>query len=66
MMCATVENKTMPNFVSWTRENLDKFAYDAYAKLQAQDDRIQQLQCDLQDAIAAYRALIKEQELSRT
>jgi hypothetical protein len=66
MMCATVENKTMPNVVSWTRENLDKFAYDAYAKLQAQDDRIQQLQCDLQDAIAAYRALIKEQELSRT
>ena len=49
----------MPNFETWERENLNKFAYDAYEKLQLQDDRIQQLQCDLQDAIAAYRALMQ-------
>ena len=38
-----------------------KFADEAYAKLCEQDDRIQQLQCDLKTAIEAYRALTKEQ-----
>lgn len=37
-----------------------KFADEAYAKLCEQDDRIQQLQCDLKTAIEAYRALTKE------
>jgi len=53
----------MPEFKTWTRENLDKFATDAYLKLQEQEDLIQQLNCDLKDAIKAYRDLIKAQEL---
>jgi hypothetical protein len=32
---------------------------EAYAKMQEQDDRIQQLQNDLKTAINAYRELIK-------
>ena len=56
--CQTVERKSMPEFKVWTRDNLDKFATDAYLKLVEQEDLIQQLQCDLKDAIAAYRALI--------
>ena len=48
----------MPTFETWDRETLNKFAYDVYAQLQSQNDRIQQLQCDLQDAIEAYRALM--------
>jgi hypothetical protein len=52
----------MPRFETWERETLDKFAYDSYAKLLEQGDQIQQLQCDLKDAIAAYRELIKAQE----
>jgi hypothetical protein len=50
----------MPNFETWDRATLDRFAYECYEKLQEQDDRIQQLQCDLQDAIAAYRELITQ------
>jgi len=49
----------MPDFKTWDRENLDKFAYDAYMKLVEQEDLIQQLQCDLKDAIEAYRELMR-------
>ena len=49
----------MPAFDTWSQENLAKFAMEAYAKMQEQDDRIQQLQNDLKDAIRAYRELIK-------
>jgi len=56
----------MPEFKTWSRENLDQFAYEAYMKLQEQEDLIQQLHCDLKDAIEAYRVLIKEQAPSRT
>jgi hypothetical protein len=49
----------MPTFDTWSQENLAKFAADAYAKMQEQDDRIQQLQNDLKTAINAYRELIK-------
>lgn len=48
------------SFNTWTHENLAEFAKEAYAKLQQQDDQIQQLQCDLKDAIEAYRKLIRE------
>lgn len=48
----------MPTFETWERETLNKFAYDAYTQLQQQDSKIQQLQCDLKDAIAAYRELM--------
>lgn len=50
----------MPDFKTWDRENLDKFAYDAYIKLVEQEDLIQQLQCDLKDAIEAYRVLMRK------
>ena len=49
----------MPAFDTWSQENLAKFAAEVYAKMQEQDDRIQQLQNDLKTAINAYRELIK-------
>ena len=49
----------MPNFELWSQENLAKFAMEAYAKMQQQNDQIQQLQNDLKDAIKAYRELLK-------
>lgn len=47
----------MPQFESWSHENLVKFAYDAYRMLQTQDDQRQQLQNDLKDALAECRRL---------
>jgi hypothetical protein len=49
-----------PDFQTWSQANLAKFANEAYAKLCEQDDRIQQLQCDLKTAIEAYRAVTKQ------
>ena len=49
----------MPSFEVWERKTLDKFAYDAYSKLLEQEDLIQQLNCDLKDAIEAYRVLMR-------
>ena len=49
----------MPSFETWNQENLAKFAAEAYAKMQQQQDQIEQLQNDLKDAIKAYRELIK-------
>jgi hypothetical protein len=49
----------MPEFKTWSRENLDQFATEAYIKLQEQEDLIQQLNCDLKDAIEAYRVLMR-------
>lgn len=49
----------MPQFETWTHDNLVKFAQDANDKLKLQDDRIQQLQCDLKDAVEAYRVLMR-------
>lgn len=50
-------NKAM--FEVWEHQNLVDFCYAAEASMQTQDDRIQQLQCDLKDAINAYREIIK-------
>ena len=52
----------MSNFKTWTQENLAQFAEEANAKMIQQNDRIEQLQCDLKDAIAAYRALMRKGE----
>ena len=52
----------MSNFKTWTQENLAQFAQQANDKMVEQDDRIQQLQCDLKDAIEAYRALMRKAE----
>ena len=55
----------MSNFKTWTQENLAAFAQAANDKMVEQDDRIQQLQCDLKDAIEAYRALMRKGESQR-
>jgi uncharacterized glyoxalase superfamily metalloenzyme YdcJ len=52
----------MSNFKTWTQENLAQFAQEANDKMIEQDDRIQHLQCDLKDAIEAYRALMRKGE----
>jgi hypothetical protein len=49
----------MPNFDLWSQENLAKFAAEAYTKMQEQQERIEQLQNELKDAIKAYRELNK-------
>jgi hypothetical protein len=49
----------MPAFETWSQENLAKFAAEAYAKMQEQQERIEQLQNELKDAIKAYRELNK-------
>ena len=52
----------MTDFYTWSPENLAKFATEANAKMAEQHDRIQQLQCELKDAINAYRELVKTLE----
>lgn len=49
-----------PTFATWDRATLDRFALDAYLRLQQQQDQLEQLRGDLKDAIEAYRTLIKE------
>ena len=44
-----------PTFATWDRATLDKFALEAYLRLQQQQDQLEQLRGDLKDAIAAYR-----------
>ena len=46
-------------FETWDHQTLVDFCYAAEAKLVEQDESIQQLQCDLKDAINGYRELIK-------
>jgi hypothetical protein len=54
-----LRRSVMPNFETWSHDNLAKFAAEAYAKMQEQHDQIQQLQNDLKDAIKAYREMNK-------
>ena len=49
-------------FDTWTQKNLAQFAKEANDKMTQQNERIQQLQCDLKDAIEAYRALMRKAE----
>ena len=49
----------MPAFETWSQENLAKFAAESYKKMQEQQERIEQLQNELKDAIKAYRELNK-------
>jgi len=46
-------------FETWDHAALVKFCYAAEEHMRMRDDQIQQLQCDLKDAINAYRELIK-------
>ena len=57
-----LQRKNMSNFKTWSQENLAEFAQKANNKMIQQNDRIEQLQCDLKDAIAAYRKLMKKGE----
>ena len=54
----------MSNFKTWTHENLAKFAEEANDKMIQQNERIEQLQRDVKDAIEAYRALMRRSEQS--
>ncbi len=44
-----------PIFATWERETLDKFAMDAYLRLQEQQEALEQLRQDLRDAMALLR-----------
>ena len=48
-----------PTFATWDRATLDKFALEAYLRMQKQQDQLEQLRGDLKDAIEAYRVLNK-------
>ena len=50
----------MSNFKIWTQENLAQFAEEANNKMVEQNERIEQLQRDVKDAIEAYRALMRK------
>ena len=56
----------MTNFTTWTQENLAQFAQESVAKMTAQHEQVQQLQCDLKDAIEAYRVLIVTQHSAQS
>ena len=45
-----------PNFAAWSNENLAKFALEAYLRLQAQQNALEQLRGDLKDAMQLVRA----------
>ena len=53
-----------PSFNTWDRTVLDKFALEAYLRMRKQEDQLEQLRCDLKDAIEAYRALNKKSSTS--
>jgi hypothetical protein len=55
----------MPDFKTWTHENLAQFAEEANNKMVEQNERIEQLQRDVKDAIEAYRALMRKAESQR-
>lgn len=46
-------------FETWTHANLVAFAQEAYAKLQEQDDLIDQLKQEKRDAINGYRDILR-------
>ena len=46
----------LPNFSAWSNENLAKFALEAYQRMQAQQDALEQLRGDLKDAMQLVRA----------
>ena len=52
------------SFHTWSQENLAQFAKEADAKMIEQNERIEELQRDVKDAIEAYRALMRKSEPS--
>ena len=55
----------MSNFKTWTQEDLAQFAQVANDKMVEQNERIEQLQRDVKDAIEAYRAVMRKAESQR-
>ena len=47
----------IPNFAAWSNANLAKFAKDAYLRMQAQQEAIEQLQGDFKVAMVELRKL---------
>ena len=45
----------LPNFAAWNHETLAKFALEAYQRMQAQQEAIEQLRGDLKDAMKEIR-----------
>jgi hypothetical protein len=45
----------LPNFAAWERQTLDRFALDAYIRMQQQAEAIEQLRQDLRDAMKLLR-----------
>jgi hypothetical protein len=45
----------LPNFSAWERVTLDRFALDAYIRLQQQQEALEQLRGDLRDAMNLLR-----------
>lgn len=60
-MLIAKQNLNQAMFEVWEHQTLVDFCYAAEAKMKEQDDRIQQIQCDLKDAINAYREVSKKQ-----
>ena len=50
--------KDTPNFAAWSNENLAKFAYEAYERMQEQQEAIMQLQRDFKDAMSQLRSVV--------
>jgi hypothetical protein len=46
----------LPNFAAWERTTLDRFAMDAYIRMQQQTEAIEQLRQDLRDAMKLLRS----------
>ena len=46
----------LPNFAAWNHETLAKVALEAYLRMQAQQEAIEQLRGDLKDAMQLVRA----------
>jgi hypothetical protein len=55
----------MADFTTWSQANLAKFAQEANDKMIKQNDRVEDLQRDLKDAIEAYRELMRIYESRR-
>ena len=55
-----LQRKNMSNFRTWSQENLAEFAYQANIKMIQQNERIEQLQRDVKDALQAYRDLLRK------
>jgi len=52
--------RDVPNFASWSNENLAKFALESYLKMQDQEMQLEELNRDFKDAMKEIRKLTRE------